>query len=409
MTGETPHSAVAKRVRRHVTGREHLFFAVVQPGFEATCLEEFNFLCIGSNRRALHGGVEFTGRLDQCYRANIECRTATRILMRVAEFRARRFSKLRDLAGRLPWELYLSPGTPVSFNVSSRGSRLYHTGRIETEFRRAISARPGMPGPGPAFDESPDKRGNHGVFVRFDDDLCTVSIDSTGEALYRRGSKIRTVEAPLRETTAAGILLEAGIRECRTFADPMCGSGTFSLEAGLIALNIPPGLFRSFAFEAWPSYGAQSRAHLVKSLSGKIKPPQEAGMLFHCSDRDENAAAMARANLEEAGLNGVIVPRRADFFTELLPLAPETPALLALNPPFGKRLSTGREALAMYRKLGEALRGPFNSWGFAVIAPGGEYETALGLPYEKKIMFSHGGISAAVLIRRAVRHGKNSA
>jgi len=133
MTAETPRGALEKRIRRHVTGREHAFFAVVQPGFEGTCLEEFASLGIGAQRRAVHGGVEFTGRLDQCYRANIESRTATRVLMRIAEFRSRRFAKLRDLAGRLPWELYLSPGIPVSFSVSSRGSRLYHTGRIETE------------------------------------------------------------------------------------------------------------------------------------------------------------------------------------------------------------------------------------------------------------------------------------
>lgn len=397
-----------KRIRRHVTGRQHAFFAAVHPGFESLAAEEIRDLGIDPSPRNVPGGVEFSGKLDACYRANIRSRTVTRILLRLAEFRARRFAKLRELAGDVPWELYLAPGTPVAFSTTAHESRLFHTGRIETEFRRAISARlagaappdDGSPGPGPDFDEGgADPNAIHTVFIRLDDDLCTVSLDSTGEPLYKRGRRRDIEDAPLRENLAASLLLEAGIGRCGVLVDPMAGAGTFSMEAGLIALNIPPGLGRSFAFEKWPAYSAPAREHLAKLLGRSIKSADASSLSIICADIDEKAVATAQRNMERAGLGDIIKPRQADFFTEEFAIPARRATLVALNPPYGRRLGNADEALALYRRTGERLRAAYSGAGFVIIAPGRRFEKALGVAYDKRIAFSHGGIPVAALIR----------
>jgi putative N6-adenine-specific DNA methylase len=399
MTGPADMGALHKRIRRHVTGREQRFFAVARPGFEHLALEELRDNGLSAGPTVLPGGVEFTGKLDACYRANLCCRTVTRVLMRLAEFRVKRFAKLRSLAGDIPWELYLSPGVPVALSAAAHGSRLFHTGRIETEFRRAITARFGPPGTAPDFPDSPSSGECHAVHIRLDEDLCTVSLDSSGEPLYKRGHRLHIEAAPLRETLAAALLMEAGIGRCGVLVDPMAGSGAFSLEAGLIALNIPPGLHRSFAFEKWPSFSAPAHAHLAKVLGAAVRPAGSSSIRIFCSDIDGNAVETARRNVERAGLGDIIAPRQADFLTDDIAIPEGVASLVALNPPYGKRMGSPGQAPELYKKIGERMRARYPRSGLAVIAAGKACEKALGLEFDRKIPFTHGGISVAALIR----------
>ncbi len=396
MTTADDKGSLHKRLRRQITGREHDFFAVVHPGFESAAAGEIGSQC-GGPSRIVPGGVEFRGKLDLCYLVNLRCRTVTRVLMRVAEFRARRFAKLRDLAGDIPWELYLNSGVPVAFSATSHGSRLFHTGRIVTEFRRAIASRLGD---GTFFAEGSECANEiHTVFIRFDDDLCTVSIDSSGESLYRRGYKLHVEDAPLRETLAASLLIEADIGNCDLLVDPMAGSGTFSLEAGHMALGIAPGISRSFAFEKWPAASAAALRHLAKRLESSVIPPEKSPLKIICADADERAVATARRNAERAGLGALVNPVQADFLTADFFAPPGAKTLVALNPPYGKRLGNAGEALELYKKIGERLRNAYPRAGLVIIAPGKRFEKALGPGFDRKIGFSHGGIPVSALIR----------
>lgn len=390
-----------RRVRVHIAAKEHLFFAVVQPGLENTALFELRNAGIGKAHTHERGGVLFSGKVSECYRANMESRTITRVLLRISSFRARRFSKLRDLAGKIPWELFIVPQLPLSFSVTAHTSRLYHTGRIALECFRAISTRfaeLGMNCP-EWVENSTDEHMLQTVFIRIVDDVCTISIDSTGMPLYKRGYKMNISEAPLRETTAAAILLEAGIGDVSFFIDPMAGSGSFSLEAGMIACNIPPGLNRRFAFEHWPAYSILTRERLEKNLRLKILSPHQTTFRMLISDIDARTLDAARANIESAGLAPCASFRCMDFFSTDASIPADTSALIALNPPYGKRLMDPTRALHLYEKIGAKLRS-LSPVRYAVIAPGEEFERALGLRAEKRIHFTHGGISVIALIGR---------
>lgn len=384
-----------------MTAREHRFFAVVQPGFEKTALRELEEAGIGNDYSIEHGGINFTGKLPDCYLANLACRTATRVLLRIAEFRVRRFAKLRELAEKIPWELFLSSQIPLAFSITAHASRLFHTERIALECFRAIAARfaaDGIPAPVRGNNESDENR-LQTVFIRIADDLCTLSLDSTGAALYKRGFKLQATEAPLRETIAAAILLEAGCRETRLFIDPMAGSGTFSLEAGMIACNIPPGLGRRFSFEHWPAYRDAARRHIEKELGKKIILPDESTFRMMVSDIDRRVLESAQINLAAADLSEIAVFSHADFFSGNFAIPAHAEALLALNPPYGRRLMDPQDALRLYEKIGAKLRS-MSPLRYAVIAPGIEFERALRVNPDKKIHFTHGGLPVAALIGR---------
>lgn len=396
--------SLQRRVRTHVVAKPHRFFAVVQPGFERIALRELQDAGIGTNYSVEHGGISFTGKLPDCYRANIVCRTITRVLLRIAEFRVRRFAKLRKLAEKIPWELFLSSHPPVSFSVTTHASRLYHTDRIALECFRAVSAYftyCGISVPEWRTDGS-DKNRLQTIFIRISDDLCTISLDSTGSPLYKRGFKLKTAEAPLRETVAAAILLEAGCRNATLFVDPMAGSGTFSIEAGMIALNIPPGIGRCFAFEHWPAYSKTVRRHIEKKLRTEITEPHKSAFRMMISDIDQRALESARENIAAAGLADIATFDRRDVISENIEIPANTKVLFALNPPYGRRLMNPDNAILLYKKIGAKLRS-LSSASYVVLAPGEEFERALALPIDKKLHFQHGGLQVMALIGRVLR------
>jgi putative N6-adenine-specific DNA methylase len=242
-----------KRIKRHVIGREHTFFAATPPGFEPICLRELSSLHpVVGNARVIPGGVEFKGRLDDCYRANLSLHLPNRILMRIIAFKSSNFRQLERKVSDIPWELYLHPGSLLKVHVATKHCRLHHSAAISDRFQKTVASQLSAI----QHDEKPLKTtdAEQNIFVRGKDDRFTVSIDSSGELLYKRGLKKHTGKAPLRETLAAASLLLAGYKGSQPLIDPMCGAGTFSLEGALIAKCIPPGWFRDFAFRGWPSY-----------------------------------------------------------------------------------------------------------------------------------------------------------
>ena len=385
-----------RRVKQHVIGTEQVFFASVQPGFEKTLSRELQDFGLNVSDEFIEGGVEFTGHLDDCFTACISSRTASRIMMRIASFRSHNFFEFERAIREFPWELYLNPEIPVRFNITSRKSMIYHTGKLQEIFEKEIPSAFNFEKDAPAIDkEIPAQT----LSIRNFRDMCTVSIDASGEFLYKRGVKQLTGPAPLRETLASLILLEAGLPGYDLLLDPMCGSGTFSIEAAAILSGAKPNAERIFPFMTWPSFKENNYLYLKKKILEAQNAEAYSGKSIITSDIDPGAVKLAKANMPET-FRGIISPETADFFS----LTPEflngKKTLIVLNPPYGKRISE-KDVSLFYKEIGIKIKSDFNNCGYAVIAPGVEAERALDLQYNRKIQFMNGGIRAAVLFKDA--------
>jgi len=389
-------SGLKRRIKQHVIGKDHVFFASVQPGFEKTISRELQTSGLNVSSEFIEGGVEFTGALDDCFAACISSRTASRVMMRLASFKSHDFYELERSIRAFPWEIYLNPENPVCFNISSKKSMIYHTGKLQEIFEREIPS---------AFkccnNSSIEEEGSspQTLFIRNFRDVCTVSIDASGEFLYKRGMRRFTGIAPLRETLAALILLEAGIDEYEQVIDPMCGAGTFSIEAAAIFSRTLPNPERMFPFMNWPSFKERNYLYLKKKLVEKQKPQYLKEKIIITSDIDPETVKLARSNIPET-FREIIAPETADFFILTRDIIKEKKTLVVLNPPYGKRIRE-KDTISTYKNIGMKLKSDFNNCGYAVIAPGIEAEQALALDYERKIPFMNGGIRAAVLFRDA--------
>jgi putative N6-adenine-specific DNA methylase len=389
---------IERRVKQHVYAADQEFFAIVQPGFEKTLVAELMSLGIAGPFEETEGGVAFRCGVKDIWKIHAGSRCATRVLMRLAHFKSIYFEKFFEKMSEIPWELHLTPVIPVDVSVSCTHSKLYHTDRLKTESMNAIKKRLES-----AYKE---KRGliegeGQKIFVRFVDDLCTVSLDCTGEPLYRRGFRTFVEEAPLRETLSALMLNEARIENYDGLLDPMCGSGIIPIEAAMIAQGILPGSRRKFAFEWWPGHSEKGFAHDTRTLAQTLRDRARTIQVF-ASDIDARAAATTQKNLEQSGLTDAISVQTRDFFALDAADYPQK-LLLAMNPPYGERLGTKGNILAFYRRIGEKVNGEFANAGFAIIAPGPDAEKALALDYDRKILFMNGGIKVALLLCDAGR------
>ena len=271
MSSESP---LTKRIKRHVIGRRRDYFAVTTPGFESLCLNELQSSVPDHQEASADtGGVAFKGRLQECYLANLNLRTANRILMRIETVDATSFSQLQKKLSDIPWELFLKVDQVLQTHATTRHCRLYHTGAISERILKSIEARKKNREFMVSDEKSPSLTQN--IYVRGVDDRFTVSIDSSGESLYKRGLKQHTGTAPLRETLAAASLSLAGYSGKEPLIDPMCGAGTYSLEAALMVKKIPPGWFREFAFMQWPAYRTKRFEYLKRHFEDDFVQPDK--------------------------------------------------------------------------------------------------------------------------------------
>jgi putative N6-adenine-specific DNA methylase len=390
--------AIARRVRQHVIGKPQTFFAVVQPGFEEVARDELSELGIENFGEPVEGGVEFTSKLEGCYRVNVAARTVTRVVMRLFDIRLTNLGDLSKKITALPWELYLPDGAAVAFKVSSERSPLYHEGLVEIEMHHAIAARLQRYEFNMSAADAEDGPDVQEIVVRLRGDRCQFSIDTSGGLLYKRGRKPFVTEASLRETLAAGILRAAGWKDANTLIDPMCGSGTFTLEALEMASGRLANAERVFPFKFWPAFRPAAFAHLLTKLTEAARAAKRPVRII-AFDNDAEAVAAARGNLARSGLDTENVEiRKSDFFDpESATIPPDSRPLLVLNPPYGKRLRK-KDTGSLFRRIGETVRHHYRG-GHAVIVPGLELEKALSLTYDRKILFRNGGLPVAVICK----------
>lgn len=348
-----------KRIRRHIQGPVHSFFAVCPPGLEDLCQAD---LKMDGTLPEGGGGVEFTARLPGCYEANLHSRIATRILMRISQFHAADFRTLQTKLNHIPWELYLPKNYEVSVQVSTRHCRIHHSGAISEYVQHAVQSRLES-GSG----ENPEQTAAQRVFVRAVDDRFTLSLDSSGEALYRRGIKTRVGSAPLRETLAAAVLHLVGYTGDEPLLDPMCGSGSFSIEAAMKARNIPAGWLRSFAFFDWPGFRPSQWTHIRREAEKRFGLGSTPEVL--ASDTSQTAVRQLDETIQNHPFLDCIRTQTVDFFDIHPTRRFKRPGLVVLNPPYGLRMGNPAESRVLHTRILDKLASDFRGWKAALITP----------------------------------------
>jgi len=379
-----------------MTARDHkqtasglTLFAISTPGLESVTAEEIKNLGV-SEVDFVFGGAGFSGSRHILYKANLHLRTATRILLRLGSFRATKFVELRRKAGHPPWEKYLSPGQPVVMRVSCRRSRLIHSQAVGERILGAVEDRLGGP-VHPVTPGSPESSVARLILVRFANDQCTVSLDSSGALLHRRGYRLSTAKAPLRETLAAGMILASGWDGHSPFMDPFCGSGTIAIEAALIARGIPAGSSRRFAFMDWPDFDND----LWESLLAESKPrPAPDVPPIAASDRDHGAVRTAEDNARRAGVEDCISFSRCPV-SDVKP--PGGCGWVVTNPPYGLRLSRSRDLRDLHASFGRVLREKCPGWNVTMLCGNASLQRATGLDFGPAISVTNGGLKVRLL------------
>jgi putative N6-adenine-specific DNA methylase len=373
-TGSTAAPAEGAPARKDF----EIFLAAV-PGLEEVLCAELRGKGF-KQPRAVPGGVSTRGGWPEVWRANLWVRGAGRVLARLDSFRVVHLAQLDARARRVAWGEVLRADVPFRVEASCAGSRIYHSGaaaqRITTAIRETLGA--------------PEGEGGILVRARIENDICTLSVDTSGEPLHKRGYKEAVNAAPMRETMAALFLQACGYSGAEPVLDPMCGSGTFVIEAAEIAARLNPGRARHFAFEQLATFDAAAWQRMREVRSQRVPAAQCYG-----SDRDAGAVAMSRANAARAGVEAHVEFRQAAISEVVPPAGP--PGLVILNPPYGTRLGDKAALLPLYRALGQTLASRFAGWRVGLVASEPRLAHATGLPFlPTGAPVPHGGLRVSL-------------
>jgi putative N6-adenine-specific DNA methylase len=330
------------------------YFATCPRGLEALLANEIK-AAGAKDIKPTDGGVGFAGELSVCYSANLHSRIATRILMQVGQGRYATEDDLYQAAYKINWPNWFDVKHDFMVKVTGVKCPLksleFATLRIKDavcdKFRQVVDSRPYIDTKTPAVR----------IHAYLTADAYVYYVDTSGDALYMRGNRKASIEAPLRENLAAGILQLSGWQAGQALLDPMCGSGTFLLEAAMIALNIAPGLHRNFGFEKLKNFESDTWKKIKNNALKNVK--STTFQKLYGSDSDLRAVRIAKQNLEAAGLLEAVQLTQVNI-TEVIP--PADNGVLVANPPYGVRIGEDEELAALYPKMGEALKRKFAGW-----------------------------------------------
>lgn len=370
-------------------------YAITTPGLEAITGAELGAL--GHAVRSETGGIAFHADPTQLVAANLELRTATRIIVRIGLFEARAFHDLELRSKRIPWEAYAAPGTPVRFRVTSHKSKLFHQDAIAERLLASVQDRLGSEvstAPGGEDHDGPgalEGAANEQLFVvRLAHDTCVISADSSGALLHRRGYRVAGGKAPMRETLAAAMLLGIGWDGSEPLLDPFCGSGTIPIEAALLARRIAPNLPRAlrgdFACLRWPAFDKAAATPVVEGALERGLPASPVPIVG--SDRDPGAIAGAKANALRAALPEIEF--QVGPFSAVNP--PEPAGWMVTNPPYGVRIGEQKRLRALYAQLGKLKRTRLSDWKLAMLESQREVRRFTGLAMQEVLSTRNGGI-----------------
>ncbi len=327
--------------------------------------------------------VSFRGDKALLYKANLHLRTAIRILKPIATFKAANADEVYDGVKKIDWSEYMTSKTSFSIDATVNSETFRHSKFVTYRVKDAIADQ---------FMEKENRRPSVQITnpdlyinVHVSHNEVTISLDSSGESLHKRGYRTTQNEAPIAEALAAGMLLMTGWNGSTDFVDPMCGSGTFLIEAALIALNIPPGIYREgFAFEKWNDFDDELFNTIYNDDSGE----REFNHKIYGYDINVNAIRISNDNIKSAGLSKYIEVERRPL-NEFDPIT--TPCLMVTNPPYGERILSD-DLFGLYRDLGSVLKHRFTGNTAWVISSHTECLSAIGMKPSEKIDLKNGSL-----------------
>jgi putative N6-adenine-specific DNA methylase len=347
--------------------------------------------------KPIRGGVTFEGPLDAIYHANLELRTAHRVLLRIADFLAQSYPMLYGRARRLPWELYIGFESSFSLSVTAKASRLRHHKNIEATIGDAVSSALEPLSLSPIL----AREAVLPFQVRLFRDRCTLSFNTSGDHLHRRGYRTHVSEAPLRETLAAGVAIAGKVEACDLIVDPFCGSGTLLIESALYLIDRPPGLGRDHAFMRAPYFQESKWQRFKREASSRVRNGDPARLIGF--DLSAEALRAAKHNSASAGLLERIAFKVADardIRYRDLRMNARRPLLLS-NLPYGDRLGSEAGARGLITEFCNNILKNCQGWEYALITRHPSVMREVGLQPRTTLPFRNGGLEV-VLVRGKV-------
>lgn len=367
------------------------FTVLVAKGLEEVAAQELRAL--GSKPETVSpGSVAFKGTLAEGYRAVARLRSARRVLMELSQYEADGNASLFEGAYAVKWEEFLRKQCTFAVEASVRDAFTGHSGFAALKVKDAVADRCRAAwGERPNVDRNdPDVK----IFLHLSGRRATLGLD-LGGALHKRGYRVKPSAAALNETLAAGILLMMGYDGSRPFADPFCGSGTFAVEAGLIATRVAPALLgsRGYPLERWPSFDARAwRLTLEEAQSLVREPPAP----IWCADRERSALKATHFNIQAAGLEGRVRCEQADARDFTPPW--EGGGLMVSNPPYGDHSGEGEDLPALFKAFGDALKRGCAGWTVALLAGEPSLAKNIGLKPSRRIPLFNGPAEVRLLV-----------
>jgi 23S rRNA (guanine2445-N2)-methyltransferase len=376
------------------------FFATCPRGLEPVLAAELRQLQ-AEKIRPVGGGVAFSGDFLLCYRANLESRIASRVLWQLATDDYRNEDDIYRTAFALPWTDWFEPARTIRVDVSATKSPLTSVNFVTLKIKDAVCDQiRRLSGRRPSVNtHEPDIP----IQGHLTDRDFTLYLDTTGEPLFKRGMRIVTGEAPLRENLAAGILRLAGWVPGIPLLDPMCGSGTILLEAAHMAIDIAPGLGRHFTFEKFKNFDGGRWRELRQRSMSRQKP--KISQAIYGSDLSSDVLKAARANLMAAGLEKIVSLKRANV---LEIFAPAKEGIIVTNPPYGVRLGEQQTLAEFYPKLGDVLKKRFSGWRAYLLSADMRLPKLIRLAASKRTPLFNGALECRLFEYKMVEGRMNS-
>jgi putative N6-adenine-specific DNA methylase len=368
----------------------HRFFCPCPRGLEPLLAEELA-ACGGTDVQTAEGGAGASGPFELCYALNLHSRIASRVLWRVGQASYRSENDVYAAAKALDWPRWFAPDCTIRVNVAATHSPLRSLDFITLRVKDAVCDRfRSDTGKRPSVDTAgPDVR----IHAYFDAATVTVYLDTSGEALFKRGLRVAGGVAPLRENLAAGILKLTGWTPGVALLDPMCGSGTFLIEAAEMALRRAPGARRSFGFEKLKMHQPHAWERLrAEALAAELPSSR---LEIHGSDLYGDVLKIARQNLVHAGLEEAVTLKQANVL-ELPP--PARSGVLVANPPYGVRMGEQEEMAAFYPKLGDALKARYAGWRACLFTADLRLPKLIGLKPARRIPLYNGALECRLYV-----------
>lgn len=367
------------------------FFAMTSRGLQDVLEQELKDIGFTKTLKG-QGGVFFETNWAGCYRANLRLRTATRIILPILDFPAYNPEELYNNIRKHDFTKYIDESGTVAVESSVRDSEIFRDSRfvslkikdaVVDQFREKYGERPNVD----------SKQPDLPLLVRSIRNQFSISLDTSGGSLFKRGYRVAIVEAPLKEHVAAGLLKMTEWKMDKPILDPMCGSGTFLIEAALMALKISPGTLRKhFAFKKWKGFQAEEFDREVdEAIDEELS---ELPFKFYGFDVSNDAVKAARQNVKAAGLEEFIEIQRSPIETLQPPVAE---GIMITNPPYGERLLEKNEAMEVFKNLAFLLKSKFKGWDAFVLSGSPELSAAMRLKAERRFPVFNGPIECRLL------------